>query len=74
MRFYRLGRGALERDILLALYDVVAPGNHGWPHYFEPALHQRTVLTNVVEDSTGNALFRRLRTVDIAADGPPLRP
>ncbi len=64
--YYRLGRGALERDILLALYDVVAPGNHGWPHYFEPALHQRTVCANVVEDSTGNALFRRLRIVDIA--------
>ncbi|MFF0220506.1 bifunctional UDP-sugar hydrolase/5'-nucleotidase [Streptomyces vinaceus] len=64
--YYRLGRGALERDILLALYDVVAPGNHGWPHYFEPALHQRTVCANVVEDSTGNALFRRLHIVDIA--------
>lgn len=64
--YYRLGRGALERDILLALYDVIAPGNHGWPHYFEPSLHQRTVCANVVEDSTGNALFRRLRIVDIA--------
>ncbi|GLX22725.1 metallophosphoesterase [Streptomyces lavendulae] len=64
--YYRLGRGALERDILLALYDVVAPGNHGWPHYFEPALHQRTVCANVVEESTGNVLFRRLRIVDIA--------
>ncbi|MBT2451062.1 bifunctional metallophosphatase/5'-nucleotidase [Streptomyces sp. ISL-43] len=64
--YYRLGRGALERDILLALYDVVAPGNHGWPHYFEPSLHQRTVCANVVEDSTGNALFRRLRIVDVA--------
>ncbi|MEU9159632.1 metallophosphoesterase [Streptomyces sp. NPDC048424] len=64
--YYRLGRGAPERDILLALYDVVAPGNHGWPHYFEPSLHARTVCANVVEDSTGNALFRRLRIVDIA--------
>ncbi|MEU8838067.1 metallophosphoesterase [Streptomyces roseus] len=64
--YYRIGRGALERDILLALYDVVAPGNHGWPYYFEPSLHERTVCANVVEDSTGNALFRRLRIVDIA--------
>ncbi|MFI5761293.1 bifunctional metallophosphatase/5'-nucleotidase [Streptomyces sp. NPDC051563] len=64
--YYRRGRGQLEQDILLALYDVVAPGNHGWPHYFEAGLRQRTVCANVVEDSTGHALFRRLHIVDIA--------
>ncbi|MER5758863.1 metallophosphoesterase [Streptomyces sp. NPDC002082] len=64
--YYRLGGGVLERDILLALYDVIAPGNHGWPHYFEPALHQRTVCANAVDAVTGDPLFRRLRIVDLA--------
>ncbi|MCM1967989.1 metallophosphoesterase [Streptomyces sp. G1] len=64
--YYRLGGGVLEREILLALYDVIAPGNHGWPHYFEPALHQRTVCANAVNASTGDPLFRRLRIVDLA--------
>ncbi|MEU6214040.1 metallophosphoesterase [Streptomyces sp. NPDC047023] len=64
--YYRLGQGALEREVLLGLYDVIAPGNHGWPHHFEPALHQRTVCANAVEDVSGNPLFRRLRVVDIA--------
>ncbi|MFE5488699.1 bifunctional metallophosphatase/5'-nucleotidase [Streptomyces virginiae] len=63
--YYRLGQGALERDVLLGLYDVIAPGNHGWTHYFEPALHQRTVCANAVDDSTGNSLFRRLHVVEI---------
>ncbi|MFE9792303.1 bifunctional metallophosphatase/5'-nucleotidase [Streptomyces goshikiensis] len=63
--YYRLGRGALERDVLLGLYDVIAPGNHGWAHYFEPALHQRTVCANAVDDPTGNPLFRRLHVVEI---------
>ncbi|MFF4392099.1 bifunctional metallophosphatase/5'-nucleotidase [Streptomyces sp. NPDC001552] len=64
--YYRLGKGALERDVLLGLYDVIAPGNHGWAHYFEPALHQRTVCANAVDDSTGTPLFRRLRIVEVA--------
>ncbi|MEU9861453.1 metallophosphoesterase [Streptomyces sp. NPDC047971] len=63
--YYRLGQGALERDVLLGLYDVIAPGNHGWTHNFEPALHQRTVCANAVDDSTGNSLFRRLHVVEI---------
>ncbi|MFE1409912.1 metallophosphoesterase [Streptomyces sp. NPDC058746] len=64
--YYRLGKGTLERDVLLGLYDVIAPGNHGWAHYFEPALHQRTVCANAVDDSTGTPLFRRLRIVEVA--------
>ncbi|MFB7786896.1 metallophosphoesterase [Streptomyces vinaceus] len=64
--YYRLGQGALERDVLLGLYDVIAPGNHGWAHYFEPALHQRTVCANAVDDSTGTPLFPRLRIVEVA--------
>lgn len=64
--YYRLGKGALERDVLLSLYDVIAPGNHGWAHYFEPALHQRTICANAVDDSTGIPLFRRLRIMEVA--------
>ncbi|MGW4750653.1 bifunctional metallophosphatase/5'-nucleotidase, partial [Streptomyces sp. NPDC004290] len=57
--------GAIERAILLRLYDVLAPGNHGWGHHFEPDLHQRTVCANAVDANTGDALFRRLYLADI---------
>ncbi|MFI8949008.1 metallophosphoesterase [Streptomyces sp. NPDC053750] len=63
--YYRLARGTIERGILLRLYDVLAPGNHGWPHYFEPDLHRRTVCANAVDANTGDALFRRLYIADI---------
>jgi len=63
--YYRLAHGTVERDILLKLYDVLAPGNHGWPHHFEPELHRLTVCANAV-DATGQALFRRLHTTRIA--------
>ncbi|WP_331720593.1 bifunctional metallophosphatase/5'-nucleotidase (plasmid) [Streptomyces sp. NBC_00161] len=64
--YYRLGHGSLEREILLGLYDAIAPGNHGWPHYFEPALHRRTVCANTIDAANGNSLFRRLRIVEVA--------
>ncbi|WP_427919040.1 bifunctional metallophosphatase/5'-nucleotidase [Streptomyces sp. cg40] len=63
--YYRLAHGTVERDILLKLYDVLAPGNHGWTHHFEPDLHRLTVCANAV-DATGQALFRRLHTTRIA--------
>ncbi|OXS31670.1 phosphatase [Streptomyces sp. XY006] len=63
--YYRLGRGAIEREILLGLYDVLAPGNHGWPHHFDPDLHRRTVCANAVDANTGDALFSRLHMADI---------
>jgi 2',3'-cyclic-nucleotide 2'-phosphodiesterase (5'-nucleotidase family) len=58
--YYRLAQGEIERAVLLALYDVVAPGNHGWPHYFERALHRITVCANA-EDELGRPLFRPWR-------------
>ncbi|MEV6480291.1 metallophosphoesterase [Streptomyces sp. NPDC051576] len=58
--FYRFGQGQLERDALTSLYDLIAPGNHGWPHYFEPALHEMTVCANTTDDN-GSPLFDRLR-------------
>ncbi|MEU5978696.1 metallophosphoesterase [Streptomyces sp. NPDC047315] len=62
--FYRLGKGRIERAALTSLYDVLAPGNHGWPHYFEPQLHQMTVCANAT-DGSGAPLFDRLRVLDI---------
>ncbi|GAA2695152.1 metallophosphoesterase [Streptomyces lunalinharesii] len=58
--FYRLGKGRIEHEILTTLYDLLAPGNHGWPHYFEPRLHAMTVCANAT-DHKGNSLFDRLR-------------
>ncbi|WP_406727075.1 bifunctional metallophosphatase/5'-nucleotidase [Streptomyces sp. GD-15H] len=63
--YYRLAHGAIEREILLKLYDVLAPGNHGWPHHFEPELHRLTVCANAVDAETGDALFRRLHIAEI---------
>ncbi|MFF1601898.1 metallophosphoesterase [Streptomyces mirabilis] len=63
--YYRLTHGAIEREILLGLYDVLAPGNHGWPHHFEPELHRLTVCSNAVDAVTGDALFRRLHTARV---------
>ncbi|MFE0101323.1 bifunctional metallophosphatase/5'-nucleotidase [Streptomyces sp. NPDC059002] len=62
--FYHLGKGRIEREILTTLYDVLAPGNHGWPHYFEPRLHRMTVCANTTGDS-GEPLFDRVRISDI---------
>ncbi|MCC3777895.1 metallophosphoesterase [Streptomyces sp. UNOB3_S3] len=63
--YYRLAGGAIERAVLAGLYDVLAPGNHGWPHHFEPELRPLTVCTNAVDDASGQPLFRRLRTFRI---------
>ncbi|MGM9467123.1 bifunctional metallophosphatase/5'-nucleotidase [Streptomyces murinus] len=62
---YRLAHGTIERQILLQLYDVLAPGNHGWPHHFEPDLRRLTVCANAVDTTTGDALFRRVRITDV---------
>jgi 2',3'-cyclic-nucleotide 2'-phosphodiesterase (5'-nucleotidase family) len=63
--YYQLGKGASEREILMTLYDVLAPGNHGWPHYFEPGLREMTVCANAVDDSNGRPLFDRIRIIDV---------
>ncbi|ALO12541.1 phosphatase [Streptomyces venezuelae] len=63
--YYRLGKGAIEREILTTLYDVLALGNHGWPHYFEPGLREMTICANAVDDATGRPLFDRLRVVEM---------
>ncbi|WP_030206256.1 metallophosphoesterase [Streptomyces bikiniensis] len=63
--YYRLGKGAIEREILMTLYDVLAPGNHGWLHYFEPGLREMTVCANAADATTGRPLFDRLRVVEV---------
>ncbi|MFD8079521.1 metallophosphoesterase [Streptomyces sp. NPDC059718] len=72
--YYRLGRGHAEQAILTSLYDVLAPGNHGWSHHFEPDLRELTVCANAVDAATGKPLFRRMhrawiggRTVAVTA-------
>lgn len=63
--YYHLGKGTIEREILTTLYDVLAPGNHGWPHYFEPGLHELTVCANARNNADGKPLFHRIRIADI---------
>ncbi|WP_055627222.1 metallophosphoesterase [Streptomyces hirsutus] len=63
--YYRLAHGTIEREILLKLYDVLAPGNHGWPHHFEPEIHRLTVCANAIHAETGDALFRRVRITEV---------
>ncbi|MGW5659844.1 metallophosphoesterase [Streptomyces sp. NPDC003758] len=58
--YYRFGKGQIERDVLTSLYDLLVPGNHGWPHYFEPGLHEMTVCANTA-DGSGEPLFDRVR-------------
>ena len=72
--YYRLGGGDIERSILTSLYDVIAPGNHGWTHHFTPGLRELTVCANAVDHDSGKPLFRRLhlarvggRTVAVTA-------
>ncbi|MGV9881699.1 metallophosphoesterase [Streptomyces sp. NPDC003006] len=63
--YYQLGNGSIERQLLTTLYDVIAPGNHGWAHHFDPDLHRLTVCANAVDDTTGDALFRRLHLAEV---------
>ncbi|MBP5938600.1 metallophosphoesterase [Streptomyces acidiscabies] len=57
--YHRFGKGRIEREILTSLYDLLAPGNHGWPHYFEPGLHEMTLCANA-SDANGKPLFDRV--------------
>ncbi|MFD7161108.1 metallophosphoesterase [Kribbella sp. NPDC059898] len=63
--YYLLGAGAVERQLLLSAYDVIAPGNHGWTQYFEPNLWALAVCTNVVDAASGHFLFHQIRTVQM---------
>ncbi|MGW3347883.1 metallophosphoesterase [Nonomuraea rubra] len=59
--YYRLGGGDIERRVLVSLYDVLAPGNHGWRHHFDPDLRALTVSANAIHATTGEPLFQTVR-------------
>ncbi|MFI6886735.1 metallophosphoesterase [Streptosporangium canum] len=63
--YYTLGGGVVERRLLAGLYDVLAPGNHGWHHHLKPDLRPLTVCANVT-DPAGNLLFRPLYEATVA--------
>lgn len=63
--YYLLGAGDVERQLLLSGYDVIAPGNHGWSHHFEPRLRDLTVCANAIDATTGQFLFHQLHTARI---------
>ena len=64
--FYRFGQGQIEREVLTGLYDLLAPGNHGWPHYFEPQLHAMTVNLELTHPAcVENLLDRVARRADL---------
>ncbi|WP_432072721.1 metallophosphoesterase [Streptomyces wuyuanensis] len=63
--YYRLGQGRIEQDVLVRLYDAVAPGNHGWDHHFEPDLYDITVCANAIDDETGELLFHPVRLLRV---------
>ncbi|MEU4511801.1 metallophosphoesterase [Nonomuraea wenchangensis] len=62
--YYRLAGGALERQVLTRLYDVLAPGNHGWHHHLDPELRALTVCANVT-DQAGRLVFPPLRSAEV---------
>jgi 5'-nucleotidase / UDP-sugar diphosphatase len=63
--YYVLGGGRPEAALLAALYDVVAPGNHGYRHYLDDAaLHAITVCANVTGQS-GAPVFAPLAAFEI---------
>lgn len=63
--YYALGGGVAETTLLTSLYDVVAPGNHGYRHHVrDPGLRAITVCANIAirEDAP---VFEPLRVFDI---------
>ncbi|MFE2850123.1 metallophosphoesterase [Streptomyces lavendulae] len=63
--YYPVTRGAVEQRILRELYDVIAPGNHGWRHYTGP-LRSLTVCANVMDASTNTPFFRPLHLAELS--------
>ncbi|WP_327258159.1 metallophosphoesterase [Streptomyces sp. NBC_01244] len=63
---YPVTRGTVEQRILTELYDVIAPGNHGWPHYTTPPLRDLTVCANVIDPHTGELFFRPLHLAELS--------
>jgi 5'-nucleotidase/UDP-sugar diphosphatase len=63
--YYLLGGGRAEAELLTSLYDVAAPGNHGYAHHYQvPALHSITVCANVT-GSAGTLVWSPLALAQI---------
>jgi len=58
--YYTLGRGKAETALLCGLYDIAAPGNHGYLHHItDPCLRAITVCANVTGEP-GTAVWAPL--------------
>jgi 5'-nucleotidase / UDP-sugar diphosphatase len=63
--YYVLGRGRAEAALLRGLYDVAAPGNHGYRHYVtDPGLRAMTVCANV-KDRAGAPVWQPLTMAEV---------
>ncbi|MGH3801294.1 MAG: metallophosphoesterase [Pseudonocardiaceae bacterium] len=63
--YYVLGGGQAEVALLTGLYDVAAPGNHGYRHHLDAAaLHAMTVCANVTGQN-GTPVFAPLAVFEI---------
>ncbi len=63
--YYVLGGGQAETALLTALYDVAAPGNHGYRHHLDDAaLHAISVCANVTGQN-GAPVFAPLTAFEI---------
>jgi 5'-nucleotidase / UDP-sugar diphosphatase len=63
--YYVLGSGKAETALLCGLYDVTAPGNHGYRHHLtDPRLHAITVCANITSQS-GTRVWQPLVIVNI---------
>jgi 5'-nucleotidase/UDP-sugar diphosphatase len=64
--YYVLGSGKPETALLCGLYDVTAPGNHGYRHHLtDPCLRAITVCANVTGHS-GTPVWPSLTIVNIS--------
>ncbi len=63
--YYVLGGGQAETALLTVLYDVAAPGNHGYRHHLDDAaLHAITVCANVTGQN-GAPVFAPMAAFEI---------
>jgi 5'-nucleotidase / UDP-sugar diphosphatase len=65
--YYSLGGGTAETMLLTSLYDIVAPGNHGYRHHIRDLdLNNITACANITYQS-GERVFGALRVFDFGS-------
>jgi hypothetical protein len=63
--YYILGSGRAETALLCGLYDIAAPGNHGYRHHVtDPCLRAITVCANIT-DRSGTPVWPPLTIANI---------